>query len=82
MCIRDRQDPEQHRQPAESGCLDGPGDRAGAGNGRKLMAENGPAVGGDIVLAILMGIGRGFCSGVDAPFVGKPAAVKLSLIHI
>ena len=71
-----QQHPQQHGQPAEGSGLNGAGHRAGTGNGTELMAEHRPAVGGYIVLAVLMGVGRGFRGGVDAPLVGKPPAIQ------
>ena len=68
--------PQQHGQPAKGGGLNGAGHRAGTGNGAELVAEHRPAVGGHIVLAVLMGVGRGFGGGIDAPFVGEPPAVQ------
>ena len=70
------QHPQQHRQPAEGGSLDSTGNRASTGNGGKLVAEHGPAVGGNIVLAVVVLHGRGLGLGVDAPLVGQPPAVE------
>ena len=52
--------PQQDGQPAESGSLDSTGNRAGTCDGRELMAENGPAIGGHVVLAILQPHSRKF----------------------
>ena len=71
-----QQNPQQNRQPAERGGLDGTGDRARARNGGELMAENGPAVGGHIILAVIQADSRGFRLGVNAPFVGQPATIE------
>ena len=70
------QHPQQHRQPAEGCGLNRAGNGACTGNGGKLMAENGPAVGGNEVLAVIEFHGRGLRLGVDAPFVGQPAAIE------
>ncbi len=48
------QHPQQNRQPAESSSLDGTGDRACTGDGAELVCKHGPAVGGNVVLAVLM----------------------------
>ena len=72
----------QNRQPAECGGLDGTGDRTGACDGRELVAENGPAVGRHIVLAVARGLnGRGLRLGVDAPLVCQPASVQARRLH-
>ena len=71
-----QQHPQQDRQPAESSSLDGTGDRACTGDGAELVCKHGPAVGGDIVTAILVDDCGGLGGGVDAPFVGQPAAVQ------
>ena len=71
-----QQDPQQNGQPAESGSLDGTGDRACTGNGAELVGEHRPTVGGNIVPAILMDNSRGLGGGVDAPLVCQPAAVE------
>ena len=70
------QHPQQHRQPAERGGLDRAGDRACARDGGKLMAEDGPAVGGDKVLAVVILDGGRLRLGVDAPGLGEPAAIE------
>ena len=70
------QHPQQHRQPAERGGLDRAGDRARARDGGKLMAEDGPAVGGDKVLAVVILDGGRLRLGVDAPGFGEPAAIE------
>ena len=67
--------PQQDGQPAESGSLDSTGNRAGTCDGRELMAENGPAIGGHVVLAILQPHSRSFGVGVNTPGFSKPAAV-------
>ena len=71
-----QQHPQQDRQPAESSSLDSTGDRACTGNGAELVCKHGPAVGGDIVTAILVDDCGGLGSGVDAPLVGQPAAIQ------
>ena len=71
-----QQDPQQHRQPAEGSRLDGAGDGARPGDGAELMAENGPAVGGDVVLAVVQTDGRGLGGGIDAPAPGDPAPIE------
>ena len=71
-----QQHPQQHRQPAEGGSLNGTGDGACACNGRELVAEHCPAVGGNKILAVIKLYGRGFSLGVDTPFFRQPAAVK------
>ena len=71
-----QQDPQQNGQPAESGSLDGTGDRACTGNGAELVGEHRPTVGGNIVPAILMDNSRGLGGGVDAPLICQPAAVE------
>ncbi len=43
------QDPQQDGQPAESGSLDGTGDRACTCNGAELVCKHGPAIGGNVV---------------------------------
>ena len=58
-----QQDPQQNGQPAESGSLDGTGDRACTGNGAELVGEHRPTVGGNIVPAILMDNSRGVGGG-------------------
>ena len=60
----------------ESSSLDGTGDRACTGDGAELVCKHGPAVGGDIVTAILVDDCGGLGGGVDAPFVGQPAAIQ------
>ena len=71
-----QQHPQQHRQPAESCGLNGTGNRACTSNGAELVGKHRPAVGRHIVPAILVDDSRGLGSGVNAPFVGQPAAVK------
>ena len=71
-----QQHPQQHRQPAESSGLDRTGNRACTGNGAELVCKHGPAVGGNVVPAVLMDNCRGLGRGVDAPLVCQPAAVK------
>ena len=71
-----QQNPKQHRQPAEGCCLDGTGNRAGARNGGKLVAEHGPAVGGNIVFAVFMAYSRCLGLRVNTPGLGQPASVK------
>ena len=71
-----QQHPQQHRQPAEGSGLNGTGNRACTGNGAELVSKHRPAVGGHIVPAVLMDNCRGLGSGVDAPLVCQPAAVK------
>ena len=71
-----QQNPEQDGQPAEGRGLDGAGDRAGAGDGAELMAEHGPAVGGNVVLAVVETDGRGFGGGINAPGPGDPAPIE------
>ena len=68
--------PQQHRQPAEHGGLDRTGNRARARDGGKLVAEDGPAVCGDKVLAVVILDGRRLRFGVDAPGLGEPAAIE------
>lgn len=70
------QHPQQHRQPAERGGLNGAGDRACSRDGGKLMAEDRPAVGGDVILAVVVLNGGGLRFGVDAPFLSQPAAIE------
>ena len=70
------QDPQQNGQPAECGSLDGTGDRAGTCDGAELMGKNGPAVGGDVVAAVLVDDCGGLSLGVDAPLVCQPASVE------
>ena len=70
------QHPQQHRQPAEGGSLNGTGDRACARDGGKLMAEDRPAVGGNVILAVVIFDGGRLRFGVDAPFLGQPAAIE------
>ena len=70
------QHPQQHRQPAERGGLNRAGDRARARDGGKLMAEDGPAVGGDKVLAVVILDGGRLRLGVDAPGFGEPAPIE------
>ena len=70
------QHPQQHRQPAERGGLNGAGDRACARDGGKLMAEDRPAVGGDVILAVVVLNGGCLRFGVDAPFLSQPAAIE------
>ena len=70
------QHPQQHRQPAERGGLNRAGDRARARDGGKLMAEDGPAVGGDKVLAVVILDGGRLRLGVDAPGLGEPAPIE------
>ena len=45
------------------------------------MAEHRPAVGGYKILAVILFHGRGFGGGVNAPFVGKPAAIAHISAH-
>ena len=71
-----QQHPQQDRQPAKSSSLDGTGDRACTGDGAELVCKHGPAVGGNIVTAILVDDCGGLGGGVDAPFVGQPAAIQ------
>ena len=68
--------PQQDGQPAKGCGLNGTGDRACTGDGAELMCKDGPAVGGDIVTAILVDNCGSLGFGVDAPFVGQPAAVQ------
>ena len=70
------QDPQQNGQPAECGSLDGTGDRAGTCDGAELMGKNGPAVGGDVVAAVLVDDCGGLSLGVDAPLVCQPASIE------
>ena len=81
--VRDRteenaaqQHPQKHRHPAECRRLNGTGDRTRARDGRELVAENGPAVGRHIVLAVVFLNGRRLCLRVDAPLVCQPASVQ------
>ena len=69
-------DPQENGQPAERGGLDGAGDGACARNGAELVAENGPAVSGDIVFAVVLEHGGGLGVGVDAPAARDPAAIQ------
>ena len=69
-------DPKKDRQPAECSCLNGSGDRTGAGNGRKLMGKHGPSIGGHVVLSVVMYHSRGFGLRVDAPFFCQPTSVQ------
>ena len=71
-----QQDPQQNRQPAEGSSLDGTGDRTCTCNGAELVCKNSPAVGGNIVPAVLMDNSRGLSGGVDAPLVCQPASVE------
>ena len=68
--------PQQNRQPAEGCSLDCTGNRACTGNGRKLMAENGPAVGGNVILTIVILNSGGLCVRVNAPGFCHPAPIK------
>ena len=70
------QHPQQHRQPAEGGSLNGTGDRACARDRGKLMAEDRPAVGGNVILAVVIFDGGCLRFGVDAPFLSQPAAIE------
>ena len=70
-----QQHPQQHRQPAESGGLDGAGNGARTRNGGKLVAEHSPAVGRYVVFAIFQPHSRSFGIGVNAPALGDPAAI-------
>ena len=68
--------PQQNRQPAEGCSLDCTGNRACTGNGRKLMAENGPAVGGNVILTVVILNSGGLCVRVNAPGFCHPAPIK------
>ena len=68
--------PQQNRQPAESCSLNCTGNRACTGNGRKLMAENGPAVGGNVILTVVILNSGGLCVRVNAPGFCHPAPIK------
>ena len=70
------QDPQQDRQPAERGSLDGTGDRACTCDGGELVGEHRPAVGGNVVFAILQPHSRSLGVGVDTPGLGEPAAIS------
>ena len=70
------QDPQQDRQPAERGSLDGTGDRACTCDGGELVGEHRPAVGGNVVFAILQPHSRSFGVGVDTPGLGEPTAIS------
>ena len=70
------QDPQQDRQPAERGSLDGTGDRACTCDGGELVGEYRPAVGGNVVFAILQPHSRSLGVGVDTPGLGEPAAIS------
>ena len=71
-----QQQPQQHRQPAESGCLNGAGDRARARNGAELVTEHSPTVCRNVIFAVVFQNGRRFGSGINAPFFGNPTPVK------
>ena len=70
------QHPQQDRQPAEGSGLNGTGNRAGTGNGGKLVCKHRPAVGGNIILAILQPHSRSFGVGVNTPGLGEPTTVS------
>ena len=70
------QHPEQHRQPAEGRSLNGTGNRAGTGNGGELVCKHRPALGGNIILAILQPHSRSLGVGVNTPGLGEPTTVS------
>ena len=71
-----QQDPQQNGQPAKGSSLNGTSNRAGTCNGAELMCKNGPAVGGNVIPAVLMDDRRGLGGGIDAPLVCQPASVE------
>ena len=70
------QHPEQNRKPAENRSLNRAGNGTGAGNGAELVAEYGPAVCRDVVLAVVFDDGGRFRLGVDPPLARDPPPVK------
>ena len=68
--------PEQNRQPAEGSSLNSTGDRAGTCDRRELVCKHSPAVGGNVVFAILQPHSGSFGVGVDTPGLGEPATVS------
>ena len=71
------QDPQRAGQPAEAGGADGAGDGARAGDGREVVAHQDGGLGGDVVDAVLQGVGRGgLVELADAPLLAQPAAIE------
>jgi len=68
--------PEQDRQPAEHCSLDRSVNGACAGYGREMVSHQNRGMGGDIVLAVVVRMGRCFTVGVHAPLFGQPAAIE------
>ena len=68
--------PQHHGHPAEHSGLDGAVDGACAGDGREVMAHQHGALGGTIVLAVFQFMSRGNTAVIDAPLLGKPAAIE------
>ena len=71
-----QQDPQQNGQPAKGSSLNGTGNRAGTGNGGELVCKHRPALGGNIILAILQPHSRSLGVGVNTPCLGEPTTVS------
>ena len=71
------QNPQGAGQPAETGGVDRAGDGARAGDGREVVAHQDGGLGGDVVNAVLQGVGRGgLVKLADAPLLAQPAAIE------
>ena len=73
------QNPQHAGQPAEAAThgADGAGDGTGARDGGKVVAHEDGGLGGDIVDAVLHGMGRGLLAAfAHAPLFAQPAAVE------
>ena len=71
------ENPQRAGQPAEPGGADGAGDGAGARDGREVVAHQDGGLGGDIVNAVLQGMGGGgLVIFADAPLLAQPAAIE------
>ena len=68
--------PQHHGHPAEHSGLDGAVDGACAGDGREVMAHQHGGLSGTIILAVFQFMSRGNTAVIDAPLLGKPAAIE------
>ena len=71
------ENPQRAGKPAEARRADGAGDGARAGDGREVVAHQDGGLGGDVVDAVLQGVGRGgLVKLADAPLLAQPAAIE------
>ncbi len=68
--------PQENGDPAENGSLDRSVNGACASDGGEMVTHQDSRVGGDKVLAVIAGVGRGLAIGVYSPLLCQPAAVE------